>query len=57
MKVQERGITHSVLVTGEPLLRQLAQLVSLTCLRCKGKRHFKCHFCLTFCEGVTKLGP
>jgi len=46
MKVQERGITHSILVTGEPLLRQLAQLVSLTCLRCKGTRHFKCHFCL-----------
>lgn len=55
MKIQERGITHSIFVTGE-LLLQLAQLVSLRCLRCNGKRHFKCHFCLTFYEGVTKLG-
>jgi len=55
MKVQERGIIHSIPVTGELLLRQLAQLVSLRYLRCNGKRRFKCHFCWTFCEGVTKL--
>ena len=45
MKVQERGMIHSILVTGELLLRQLAQLVSLRYLRCNGKRRFKCHFC------------
>jgi len=55
MKVQERGITHSILVTGELLLRQLAQLVSLRCLRCNGKKLFKYYFCFTCCEGVTKL--
>lgn len=57
MKVQEPGITHSNLVPGVLLLHQLAQLVSLRCLRCNGKRHFKYHFCLTFGEGVTKYGP